>query len=98
MADFPTRTLKFLDEDYFRPRDFEYAQPLYDLAYLLEVDALAKSVDAPEYRTFALWKAALSIDGYTGNVSRWLDGADGDSRLDCEPSQRIQNYLRTVAK
>src|SRR3989442_8866308 len=31
-----------LSNDYLRIRDFQYAQPLYDLAYLLEVDAIAK--------------------------------------------------------
>ena len=97
MGNAKQRQPRALEPDYFRPRDFEYAQPLYDLAYLLEVDALAKNEDAPEYRTFALWKAALSIDGYTGNVSRWLEDTGNDSVLDYEPSQRIRNYLRTIA-
>jgi hypothetical protein len=30
-----------ISKEYFRLRDFEYAQPLYDLAFLIEVDALA---------------------------------------------------------
>jgi hypothetical protein len=37
-----------LNAEYFRLRDFEYAQPLYDLAYLLEVDALARGASGDE--------------------------------------------------
>ena len=85
-----------LPPDYFRPRDFEYAQPLYDLAFLLQVDALAKNQDVPEYRTFALWKAAISIDGYTTNVDRWLDKPGSLDLLDYEPSARIRDYFRAI--
>src|SRR4051794_28557023 len=53
-----------LTADYFRVRDFEYVQPLYDLAFLLEIDALARGVEVPKYRTFSLWRAAYSLDGY----------------------------------
>ncbi len=48
----PEQHLRSLGSDYFRPRDFEHVQPLYDLAYLLQIDALAKNEDVPEYQ----WK------------------------------------------
>ena len=64
-----------LGSDYFRIRDFEYVQPLYDLAFLLEVDALAKGTEVPKYRTFSLWRAGYSLDGYGTTVDRWLDRA-----------------------
>jgi histidinol phosphatase-like PHP family hydrolase/predicted nuclease with RNAse H fold/dephospho-CoA kinase len=85
-----------LGEDYFRVRDFEYVQPLYDLAFLLEVEALAKGAEVPKYRTFSLWRAAYSLDGYTTNIDRWLDGALRDDDLDYVPSGRIRQYLTKV--
>ena len=85
-----------LPSDYFRPRDFEYAQPLYDLAYLLQIDALSREEDVPEYRSFALWKAAIGIDGYTTNVDTWLGNPDSSGLLDLEPSSRITAYLRSI--
>src|SRR5690242_15279338 len=68
-------------EDYFRIRDFEYVQPLYDLAFLLEVAALANGSEVPKYRTFSLWRAGYSLDGYGTMIDRWLDGAAADSDL-----------------
>lgn len=82
-----------LGADYFRPRDFEHVQPIYDLAYLLQIDALSKNEDSPEYRIFALWKAALSLDGYSTNVNRWLRGDADEDILDSDPSSRIKDYL-----
>ncbi len=82
--------------DYFRIRDFEYVQPLYDLAFLLEVDALSKGSDIPQYRTFSLWRAAYSLDGYGTVVDRWIDGNAKDSDLDYVPSARIREYLKKV--
>jgi histidinol phosphatase-like PHP family hydrolase/predicted nuclease with RNAse H fold/dephospho-CoA kinase len=82
--------------DYFRPRDFEYVQPLYDLAFLLEVDALAKGAEVPKYRTFSLWRAGYSLDGYGTTVDRWLDGAAHDGDLDYIPSSRIRQYLTRI--
>lgn len=82
--------------DYFRIRDFEYAQPLYDLAFLLEVAALAKGAEVPKYRTFSLWKAAYSLDGYGTMIDRWLDGTAQDSDLDHVPSSRIRQYLTNI--
>jgi len=91
------KTAPMLSErDYFRIRDFEYAQPLYDLAFLLEVDALAKGAEIPKYRTFSLWRAGYSIDGYGTTIDRWLDGTIGNGDLDCIPSSRIRQYLTNI--
>src|SRR5438876_12400073 len=84
--------------DYFRIRDFEYVQPLYDLAFLLEVDALAKGTEVPKYRTFSLWRAGYSLDGYGTTVDRWLDGTALDEDLDYVPSLRIRQYLTNIRK
>jgi histidinol phosphatase-like PHP family hydrolase/predicted nuclease with RNAse H fold/dephospho-CoA kinase len=84
--------------DYFRLRDFEYVQPLYDLAFLLEVDAIAKGAEVPKYRTFSLWRAALSMDGYGTTVDRWLDRTISDEELDYIPSSRIASYLKSVRR
>lgn len=81
---------------YFRLRDFEYAQPLYDLAFLLEVDALCKGAEAPKYRTFSLWRAGYSLDGYGTTIDRWLDGEIKDEDLDYVPSLRIRQYLTSI--
>ena len=84
--------------DYFRIRDFEYVQPLYDLAFLLEVDALAKGAEVPKYRTFSLWRAAYSLDGYGTTIDRWLDGTARDEDMDYVPSSRIRQYLINVSR
>lgn len=85
-----------LASDYFRLRDFEYAQPLYDLAFLLEVDAIAKGQEVPKYRTFSLWRAGYSLDGYGTTIDRWLDGTLRDQDLDYVPSSRIRQYLTNI--
>jgi histidinol phosphatase-like PHP family hydrolase/predicted nuclease with RNAse H fold/dephospho-CoA kinase len=85
-----------LPRDYLRIRDFEYVQPIYDLAFLLEVEALAKGAEIPKYRTFSLWRAAYSLDGYGTSVDRWLDGSIKSSELDYVPSNRIAQYVRSV--
>lgn len=87
-----------LPEDYFRLRDFEYVQPLYDLAFLLEVEALSKEAAVPKYRTFSLWRAGYSLDGYGTTIDRWLDGTAQDADLDYVPSSRIREYLIHVRK
>jgi histidinol phosphatase-like PHP family hydrolase/predicted nuclease with RNAse H fold/dephospho-CoA kinase len=87
---------KSLGEDYFRIRDFEYAQPLYDLAFLLEVEALRAATEVPKYRIFSLWKAAYRMDGYTTSIDRWLDGKLRDKELDIVPSPRIKQYLQSI--
>lgn len=84
--------------DYFRVRDFEYVQPLYDEAFLLEVDALAKRAEVPKYRTFSLWRAAYSLDGYGTTIDRWLDGTALGDDLDYVPSARIRQYLINVGR
>src|SRR5450755_2550976 len=86
------------NRDYFRMRDFEYVQPLYDLAFLLEVDALAKGTEIPKYRTFSLWRAGYSLDGYGTTVDRWLDGETADEDLDYIPSSRIRQYLMKIRR
>ena len=85
-----------LEDDYFRLRDYEYAQPLYDLAYLLEADALAKQQEIPKYGTFSLWRAAYSFDGYSTAIDRWLDHKIEDDCLDYVPSNRIRSYLTAI--
>src|SRR6266446_10002888 len=85
-------------EDYFRIRDFEYAQPLYDLAFLLEIDALANESEVPKYRTFSLWRAALSLDCYSTTIDRWLDGTLPDDGLDYVPSARIREHLASIKR
>ncbi len=85
-----------LGSDYFRIRDFEYVQPLYDLGFLLEIDALAKSTEVPKYRTFSLWRAGYSLDGYGTTIDRWLEGSLQDQDLDYLPSRRIRQYLETI--
>src|SRR5262245_37788593 len=87
-----------LDQGYFRPRDFEYVQPLYDLAFHLEVGALAAGSEVPKYRTFSLWRAGYSMDGYGTSVDRWLEGSAPDSALDYVPSSRIRQYLESVRR
>lgn len=89
-------TVEALGDDYWRLRDFEYAQPLYDLAFLLEVHALAAGEKKPKYRTFALWKASLGLDSYGTQIDRWLDGCLTDQELDQVPSNRIKSYLQCI--
>ena len=96
VASEPKASPTLLGTDYFRVRDFEYVQPLYDLAFLLEVEALAKGAEVPKYRTFSLWRAAYSLDGYTTNIDRWLDGILRDEDLDYVPSSRIRQYLLKI--
>jgi histidinol phosphatase-like PHP family hydrolase/predicted nuclease with RNAse H fold/dephospho-CoA kinase len=87
-----------LADDYFRIRDFEYVQPLYDLAFLLEVSALAEGTEVPKYRTFSLWRAGYSLDGYGTTIDRWLDGTARDEDLDYVPSARIRQYLTKIRR
>ncbi|QDU42850.1 DNA polymerase/3'-5' exonuclease PolX [Symmachiella dynata] len=88
--------MNLLNQDYWRLRDFEYAQPLYDLAFVLDVDAIATGAKKPKYRTFALWKAALGLDSYGTNIDQWLDGNLSDHDLDQVPSNRIKSYLYNI--
>lgn len=84
--------------DYADVRDFELVQPLYDLAFLLELDALAKGNAVPKYRTFSLWRAALHLDGYGVALGRWLKGDVANAALDHPPSPRIRQHLSQVAE
>jgi hypothetical protein len=85
-----------LTAEYFRVRDFEFVQPLYDLAFLLEIDALAKGIEIPKYRTFSLWRAGYSLDGYGTSIHRWLEGVVSNKDLDYVPSSRIKQYLSNI--
>ena len=85
-----------ISDEYFRVRDFEFVQPLYDLAFLLEIDALANKTEVPKYRTFSLWRAGYSLDGYGTTIARWLNGAARDEDLDYVPSTRIRQYLTNI--
>ena len=91
-----SRSRPTIESEYFRRRDFEYAQPLYDLGFLLEVAALAAGSEVPKYRTFSLWRAGLSMDGYGTVIDRWLDGRLSDADVDYVPSSRIRQYLSQV--
>ena len=66
------------------------------MAFLLEVSALAEGAEVPKYRTFSLWRAAYSLDGYGTTIDRWLDGSATDSDLDYLPSSRIREYLENI--
>jgi histidinol phosphatase-like PHP family hydrolase/predicted nuclease with RNAse H fold/dephospho-CoA kinase len=85
-----------LTSDYFRIRDFEYAQPLYDLAFLIEVNASAVGNEIPKFRTFSLWRAGYSLDGYGTTIDRWLEGHIMNGDLDRVPSARIGQYLTDI--
>jgi histidinol phosphatase-like PHP family hydrolase/predicted nuclease with RNAse H fold/dephospho-CoA kinase len=85
-----------LTAEYFRVRDFEFVQPLYDLAFLLEIDAIARKIEIPKYRTFSLWRAGYSLDGYDTSIHRWLDGVVSSKDLDYVPSSRIKQYLSNI--
>jgi Histidinol phosphatase and related hydrolases of the PHP family len=62
------------------------------------VDALAKGAEVPKYRTFSLWRAGYSLDGYGTTIDRWLDGTARDEDLDYVPSSRIRQYLTNVRR
>ena len=85
-----------LRPDYWLLRDFEYVQLLHDLAFFLEVDALANKVPVPEYRSFSLFRAAYSLDSYDTTIARWLSGVSADQVLDYVPTKRIREYLIAV--
>ena len=92
----PNRPSQGLRPDYWLLRDFEYVQLLHDLAFFLEVEALAKKLPVPEYRAFSLFRAAYSLDSYDTTIARWLCGASTDDVLDYVPTKRIRDYLIAV--
>lgn len=81
---------------YFLPRDFEIVQPIYDLAFLLQVVPRARSAEVSKYRTLSLGKVAHSLDSYSTGVAHWFRGELPDSEVDYVPSSRIKNYLATI--
>jgi histidinol phosphatase-like PHP family hydrolase/predicted nuclease with RNAse H fold/dephospho-CoA kinase len=85
-----------ISDSYFWIRDYELVQPIYDLAFLLEVSALAEGSDPPKYRTFSLWRAGLHLDGYGTVVDRWLAGDIDSEELDHVPSSRIKQHLSSI--
>src|ERR1700728_2470118 len=87
-----------LSRDYLRPRDFEYVQPIYDLAFFLELEGVGGATAASPYRALSLWRAAYSLDGYGTTIDRWLDGTARDEDLDYVPSSRIRQYLTNVGR
>ena len=82
--------------DYFMLRDFEIVQPLYDLAFLLQVIPLAKNKEVSKYRTLSLSMVAHSLDSYSTGISRWIEGALTDNDVDFVPSPKIKGYLSTI--
>src|ERR1039458_2362282 len=48
--------------------------------------SIAKGTEIPKYRTFSLWRAGYSLDGYGTTIDRWLDGTARDEDLDYVPS------------
>ena len=83
-------------DGYFFVRDFELVQPLYDLAFFVEIQALAGEVAVPKYRTFSLWRAALGLDSYGTALGQWLQGDLKTAKLDQPPSSRIKQHLLQV--
>jgi len=88
-------TSTFSAEDYLRLRDFEFAQPLYDLAFILEYEAAKGERKSEKYRSSALFKAAYKLDGYSTSVDRWLSSPN-EIKLDLGPSVRIAKYLKEI--
>ena len=82
--------------NYYEIRDFEYSQFIYDLVYLSEIASLAEGHDITKFRLKSLSKAAYSIDGYSTQISDWLNGNIEDVKLDYLPSFRIKKYLNTI--
>lgn len=83
---------------YFLPRDFEIVQPLYDLAYLLQIIPLSRDEQSSKYRTFSLSKAAHSLDSYSTTIAQSLNGFLHFTDLDFFLSSKIKGYLSTILK
>ncbi len=81
---------------YFIPRDFEIVQPLYDLAFLLQVVPLAENTEVSKYRSLSLGKVAHSLDSYSTGIFQWLNGELADQDVDYIPTPRIKNYISTI--
>lgn len=81
---------------YFRYRDYEIAQPLYDLAFVLEIDSLLEGTKIPKYRKLALWKAALAIDSYGSSLEKSFHANVAECDSEYEPSDRINTHIRSI--
>jgi len=85
---------KKLIEDYFYLRNYEYAQYLYDIAYIDELKCLSNNTKISKYRIKSLMNAAFNIDGYSNSIYRWLnDEKDTNNLISYQPSHRIKKYL-----
>ena len=94
-----TTTLEKLGPESYRwVRDFELVQPLYDLAFALEITALATQDAIPKYRAFSLWRAGLGLDGYGTLIDRWIRGIASKEDFDYLPSHRIKQHLTHIHK
>ena len=82
--------------DYFKVRDFELVQPLYNLSFLLQIIPLAAKKIASKYRTFSLHNAAQSLDSYSNGITRWLSGELREEEMDYPPSLRLKRHLTTI--
>jgi len=78
-------------------RDFEFAQPIYDLAFGLDVLRYYKGLSDGSYRSTSLWLAAYRLDGYSTSVKRMLLGQKSGVP-DVLPSDRIIRYLAEIDK
>lgn len=86
---------QFTPENYLRLRDFEFAQPLYDLAFILEYESAQGKEKSEKYRSSALFKAAYKLDGYSTSIDQWLSSSE-KIILDLSPSLRIAKYLKEI--
>jgi histidinol phosphatase-like PHP family hydrolase/predicted nuclease with RNAse H fold/dephospho-CoA kinase len=85
-------------DPYVLYRDYEIAQPLYDLAFVLEIAAILAGTKTPKYRKLALWKAALAIDSYGSFVEKSLLASLANGETEFEPSDRIKLHLHSIIK
>lgn len=90
------KKIKNIPDNYFGIRDFEYSQFIYDLVYLSEIASLAEGSNITKFRLKSLSKAAYSIDGYSTQISDWLNGDLENTKLDYVPSLRIKKYLQDI--
>ena len=84
------------NKNYFLLRDFEYSQILYDMAFLVQLAAIATNNEIPKFRLKSIIKAAYSIDGYSTIISEWLNDIKKETHLDYIPSSRIKKYLMSI--
>ena len=85
-------------QHYYELRDYEYSQFIHNLVYLSEIKALSGGNEISKYRNKSLSNAAHSIDGYSTQISEWIDGVLDESEMDYVPSLRIKKYLLEIRK